>query len=146
MPKKTEPVLEKTQQKKSILLEFLRKIPIVQVACEKSGVSRASYYRWREEDTAFSEEADIALDAGIAMMNDMAESKLLSAIQEGNMTSIIFWLKNRHHSYRQRVEVSAGPEKPIPLTEDQQQQVAAALSLALPQSSEPTSSHPLDEQ
>ncbi len=141
MPKKTKSVVAKTEQKQEILLGYLRKIPIVQVACEKAGISRATYYRWREEDASFMDTSDIALQDGVAMMNDMTESKLLSAIQEGNITSIIFWLKNRHHAYRQRVEVSASLEKPAPLTEEQQQKVAAAISLVLPQKQETNESN-----
>ena len=34
-------------------LDELRKVPIVQVACEKTGLSRNSIYRWRKEDKDF---------------------------------------------------------------------------------------------
>jgi hypothetical protein len=34
-------------------------------------------------------------------MNDMAESQLLNAVRDGNMTGIIFWLKSRHKAYCQ---------------------------------------------
>jgi hypothetical protein len=34
----------------------LKKVPIVQVACEKTGVSRNSVYRWRKEDINFAKE------------------------------------------------------------------------------------------
>ena len=35
----------------------------------------------------------------------MAESQLLSAIGDKNMTAIIFWLKNHHPTYEARIEV-----------------------------------------
>ena len=34
-------------------LDELRKVPIVQVACEKTGLSRNSVYRWRKDDKEF---------------------------------------------------------------------------------------------
>jgi len=38
--------IEKRQSKnKEQLLEILKKTPIVQIACEKAGVGRATYYR-----------------------------------------------------------------------------------------------------
>ena len=43
--------IEKRQSKnKEQLLEILKKTPIVQIACEKAGVGRATYYRWRKDD------------------------------------------------------------------------------------------------
>ena len=39
----------------------LKKVPIVLVACEKSGISRNSVYRWKREDKKFSEVMDEAL-------------------------------------------------------------------------------------
>lgn len=92
---------------KNALLEQLRKTPIVQVACQKSGVSRATYYRWRKEDEDFAEAADKALTESTALMNDMAESQLIKAVKEQNMTAIIFWLKHRHSAYSTRVRVDA---------------------------------------
>ena len=41
---------QKQDASKELLVEQLKKTPIVQVVCEKIGVSRASYYRWRKDD------------------------------------------------------------------------------------------------
>lgn len=85
---------------KELLLEELKKRPIVQYACEKLGIGRATYYRWRTEDPQFAEKADQALREGSLLVNDMAESQLMSAIRDKNLTAIIFWLKNHHPSYK----------------------------------------------
>ncbi len=119
---------EKQQKQKEALCDQLRKTPIVQVTCEKTGVSRATYYRWRKDDKNFSREADKALSEGVHLMNDMAESQLLSAIKSQNLTAIIFWLKHRHKSYTQKFEVTARMENPE-LTEEQQLMVQKALTL-----------------
>ncbi|MBP6944492.1 hypothetical protein KBD61_01340 [Patescibacteria group bacterium] len=90
---------------KSVLLEQLKKTPIVQIACEKASVSRASYYRWRKEDTEFSEAADLAIRHGSDLVNDMAESQLMAAIRDRNLTAIIFWLRHHHPKYSQKIEL-----------------------------------------
>ena len=36
----------------------------------------------------------------------MAESQLLTAIKDQNMTAIIFWLKSHHPAYTNKVEVT----------------------------------------
>ena len=58
--------------------------------CEKSGISRATYYRWKKDDPDFREKAEEALMDGESLINDMAESQLISAIRDQNMTAIIF--------------------------------------------------------
>ena len=86
------------------LLEEFRVSPVIQVAVKKVGTSRATYYRLRK-DPKYAEQADKAIAEGVKMISDMAESQLISAIRDRNMTSIIFWLKNRHPAYRERVEL-----------------------------------------
>lgn len=84
---------------KENLIEQLRTIPVIQVACQKAGIGRATYYRWCGEDKDFKKRADEALNEGTFFINDLAESKLISAIKDGNMTAIIYWLKNHHPPY-----------------------------------------------
>lgn len=114
------------------ILELLKTTPIVQVACQKSGVSRATYYRWRDKDKKFKEQSDSALKEGVAFINDLAESQLLSSIKEKNMTAIIFWLKNRHSGYdTTKLQISADNlNKDETLTPEQQQLVNKALQMA----------------
>lgn len=124
--------IDKRQAKqKELLLEQFRKMPIVQIACEKIGIGRATYYRWRNENPEFAKEADTALEDGNKLINDMAESQLLSAIRDKNMTGIIFWLKSHHPAYANRVEVTAmtkaADEK---LTPEQQELLQKALTMA----------------
>ncbi len=119
---------EKQQQQKEALCNQLKKTPIIQLACEKTGLGRATYYRWRKEDNKFAKEADEALQEGVSLMNDMAESQLLSAIKDQNLTAIIFWLKHRHKSYTQKFEVTTKIED-RELTDEQREMVTKALSL-----------------
>jgi hypothetical protein len=95
------------ETQKDVLVEELRKRPIVQSACQKIGIGRATFYRWKKEDQAFAEAVDEALETGAGMVNDMAESQLLAGIRDGNMTAIIFWLKHHHRAYTTKVELLA---------------------------------------
>lgn len=122
--------MSKTSANKKALIDQLRKSPIVQVTCEKTGISRATYYRWRKEDAVFAEACDQALYDGSALVNDMAESQLLSAIRDKNLTAIIFWLKHHHKTYETRIKVGGKLEiESAALTDEQSELVAKALSL-----------------
>lgn len=123
--------IEKRQSKnKEQLLEILKKTPIVQIACEKAGVGRATYYRWRKEDTEFAEKSDQALQDGSLLVNDMAESQLMSAIKDKNMTAIIFWLKHHHSAYLTKVEITSANKAEDTLKPEQQDDVKKALVMA----------------
>ena len=115
---------------KEKILEKLKITPIVQIACEKAGVGRATYYRWRKSDPEFRKKSDEAIEKGSLMVNDMAESQLLSAIRDRNLTAIIFWLKHHHSAYATRIEVTAKLKKDEKLTEEQEKLIDKALLVA----------------
>ena len=118
-------------KQKIALIENLKKVPIVQIACEKTNISRATYYRWRKASVEFTKATDEAISAGVLMINDLAESTLLSTIKDKNITSVIFWLKNRHQAYKPKIELSgtvnASNEK---LTKPQEKLIKTALQLS----------------
>lgn len=128
--KDKETVKHRVKNEKILLIEQFKKTPIVQVACEKTGIGRSTYYRWRKEDKAFAKSADEALSEGCLLVNDMAESQLISAIREQNMTAIIFWLKHHHSVYHTRVELSGKIETGEELTSEQKSIIKKALALA----------------
>jgi hypothetical protein len=116
---------------KTLFLEQIRKIPIIQVACEKVGVARSSVYRWKEEDKEFNKALEEALAEGEALINEMGESQLISLIREKNWQAISFWLRKRSPRFRDRVEVTGNIELPKDeLTLEQQTIVTEALRLA----------------
>lgn len=94
----------KQEKQRERLLELFETMPIVQVACKRIGIGRATYYRWRQEDHTFALAADEALENGKLVVNDMAESQIIQGIKNSNPTLIIFWLKNNHPNYDQRKE------------------------------------------
>lgn len=121
---------------KALLVEQLKKLPIVQIACEKTGIGRATYYRWRKDDKDFAKLADEAIFAGVQLVNDMAESQLLTSIKNNHMTGIIFWLKHRHKAYSTRVELTGSLKTSTELTEEQKELLSKAVNLMFPKNNE----------
>jgi len=113
------------------LIEKFKKMPIVEVACKQIGISRASYYRWRKSHKTFAKEADDALTFGKQFINDLAESQLLQAIKDGNLTAIIFWLKYNNKNYGTKIEIKGRIKTETDkLTADQKKMIAKALELS----------------
>ena len=121
-----ETLQSRIKREKLLLLEHLEKTPIVQIACEKSGVARSTYYRWIQKDKAFAKSARESLAKWVSIMNDLAESQLLKSVRDGNMTGIIFWLKSRHNSYGTKVEIVDAPDKEE-LTKEQREVIQRVL-------------------
>lgn len=91
----------KKERIRNKFLEELRRVPVVRVACKNSGISHNSVYRWYNEDPEFKKDMDQALSEGEDMINDLAESKLLTLINDTHFSAIRFWLTSRHSAYRQ---------------------------------------------
>ena len=104
-------IIKRQNTNKALLIEQLKKAPIIQLVCEKLNIGRATYYRWRTRDKKFAKEADQALLEGKLLINDLAEAKLIGAIKEQNMTAILYWLRKNHPGYADRVELTHKTEK-----------------------------------
>ena len=87
--------------RKKRVLKILRENPIISSACIQAGISRQTFYRWREEDADFNREVQQVISIGIDAVNDLAESALINNIKKGTMTAIRFWLSNKHKDYIQ---------------------------------------------
>lgn len=117
---------DRTAHNRQLMLEQLKKTPVVQICCEKLGIARSTYYRWRDEDSEFAKQADTAMSDGVALVNDMAESQLLSAIRDRNISAIFYWLNHRHAAYNNKLEITA-KIKDASLSEEQSQLIQKAL-------------------
>ena len=113
------------------LIEQLKKTPIIEVACQKVGIGRNSYYRWRREGKKFALSCDKALEEGCAFINDLAESQLISAMKSNNLTAVMYWLNHRHSIYRNKLEVNGSLDiQNHQLSKDQEENITRALKLA----------------
>lgn len=97
---------------KKAMVEALEKsLGIVTTACKQVGISRQTHYDWYNNDpdykAAVESIADIALD--------FAESQLHKQIQNGEVSSTIFYLKTkgRKRGYAEKLNLSITEEQPL---------------------------------
>jgi len=127
--KQRKTVEERINKDKQKFLEILEKTPVIQAACERTGISRATLYRWKESDKEFAGKVESALSEGNSLINDIAIAQLISAIKEKNFGAIKFWLQNHHPDYANKLHIDAKVEQEIALTPDQEETVRRALEL-----------------
>ena len=127
----TNSTVEERQEKdKQVLLDTLKELPIIQIACKKSGVSRATYYRWRKEDASFLRQSEEALTQGIEFINDMSESQVIQLIKEKKLPAITLWLKHNNPRYGAKLMSRTPPSQLILLTKDEENLLKKALALS----------------
>jgi hypothetical protein len=92
----------KKDRQERFLNHFSEGKGIISYACQNTGITRACYYKWMENDPKFKEKCEEINEEVI----DTVESKLLSAINNGDLTAIIFYLKTKgkKRGYVERVE------------------------------------------
>jgi hypothetical protein len=120
-------IAKRQELEKPKLIDQLKKTPIIQIACEKAGIGRATYYRWLKDDHNFAEAANDAIRHGSDLVNDMAESQLMAAIRERNLTAIIFWLKHHHPSYVTKIELDAKLQVDKPLSPEAEKLIRTSV-------------------
>lgn len=128
-------VSKRIADNKEQLIKQFKKMPIIQIACERNDISRSTFYRWCQEDSEFAKKARDALLNGKAMINDMAESQLISSIKDKSFQAIAYWLKHNHPDYRTRVELTpSAPQES--LSAEQESKVLTAIQLLASSSDE----------
>lgn len=81
-----------SEKSKDRFIDELKKAGgIISAACENAGISRQTYYNWKDADPGFAAMVDDVMQAQI----DFVESRLMKNISAGDTTSIIFYLKTR---------------------------------------------------
>ena len=82
----------KTEHNKKRLLEALEKsLGVVTTACRSVNIGRTTFYTYYKEDIKFKKAVDDI--SNIAL--DFAESQLHQLMQDGNPSSVIFYLKTK---------------------------------------------------
>lgn len=102
----------KHNKKKALLKALEKNLGVVTTACKQVDVSRATFYRWLNEDSEFSEQVKSIQDVAL----DFAESRLFEQIQDGSTAATIFYLKTKgkRRGYVERQELEhTGGEKPV---------------------------------
>lgn len=129
--KRLKTLAAKTQAQKKALLEQMEKYPVVQAACGRTGVGRSTFYSWCKEDKEFAKLAEHYLAEGKEFINDLAVSKVIQGINDGHTTFTIFWLKNNHPGYGDKVtynhKFTSIESEPV-FTKEQQEALNTALN------------------
>ena len=89
--------------KKVAMLEALEKsLGVVTTAAKSIGITRESHYEWLRTDENYKAKVESLCDVAL----DFAESQLHKQIQNGEVSSTIFYLKTKgkHRGYVERVE------------------------------------------
>lgn len=68
---------------------------MISSACHAVGIDRKTFYRWIEEDEMFKQEAYDNIQECKKDVTDMANSRLVKQIDQGNLTAVMYWLNNR---------------------------------------------------
>lgn len=116
---------------KKALLEQLMRTPIIEIGCEKVGISRMTFYRWTKTSKQFAKEAEEALFEGRLFISDIAESQLFSLVKDKKIEAIKYVLKHNNPRYADRLELSGTVStKDEPLTAEQKVLIRQALKLS----------------
>ena len=78
-------------KKAKIAKQFLAELennPNVAIACKRVGLSRQTVYRWQKTDISFKKDMDEAMTLGTESILDLAESKLVANVANGNQRAI----------------------------------------------------------
>tara|TARA_Y100000593_G_C4179094_1_gene271105 strand:- start:29 stop:436 length:408 start_codon:yes stop_codon:yes gene_type:complete len=123
--------------KKQLLKALELSLGVVSTACKKANIARSTFYQWYNEDSEFRDKVDELEDISL----DFAESKLFEQMNNGNVTSIIFYLKTkgakRGYVEVQQHQIQAKPFTHIEIEEkfDNYEEIKAKDNKNLPEES-----------
>ena len=101
---------ERTLKKATVLQALESSLGIVSTACNRTGISRSSFYKWYKEDEEFRQKVDEIDNVKL----DYVETKLFKNIENEKEKSIIFYLQHKGHKrgyvQRQNINLTSNEE------------------------------------
>ena len=101
---------ERNLKKETLLQALESSLGIVSTACNRTGISRSSFYKWYKEDEEFRQKVDEIDNLKL----DFVESKLFKNIENEKEKSIIFYLQHKGHKrgyiQRQNINLTSNEE------------------------------------
>ncbi len=123
--------MKNTKKTKELLLEQLRKTPILETAVQKIGISKMTVSRWRKESKSFNKAVEDALLDGRLKINDVAESTIISLIAQGKFEASKYWLNNNDPRYANKLEIRGTlKHKDDPMSVEQRAFIKRAIKLS----------------
>ena len=92
--------MKKTKKLLNKLAEEVEKTPVIQIACDKFGISRNTFYRWMKEDKNFLIRINEAMSLGNGLVSDVSISNVLEGIKRKDAMYTKYWLSHRHPDFR----------------------------------------------
>ena len=85
---------------------------IISTACRAVGINRQTFYNWRDRDDKEGENFRKRVEEVMELQGDFVETKLLDNIENGDVTSVIFYCKTklRNRGYNQVVDTNVNIE------------------------------------
>lgn len=91
--------IDKLDTKKALFVDFYSRLNgNISDSCAAVPISRQTYYDWLDNDEVFRN-AIIEAESGL---NDTIRQILIEKAGSGDMTAVIFYLKNRHPDFKQQ--------------------------------------------
>lgn len=108
MPGPRRKIPEENKVKKRFVEAIKKHHGLLTVACKAVGICYDTYRKWYRLDEEFHKNVNIALHQSREKTTDLAEGKLFQAIDKGEMTGIIFYLKTKgkERGYIERQEIT----------------------------------------
>ena len=101
---------ERNLKKETLLQALESSLGIVSTACNRTGISRSSFYKWYKEDEEFRKKVDDIDNVKL----DYVETKLFKNIENEKEKSIIFYLQHKGHKrgyvQRQNINLTSNEE------------------------------------
>jgi hypothetical protein len=98
----TTQISTKRDIKKAKVIELWKKtMGHVSQSCLGAGITRHTFYDWMKKDKEF---ATALIDAE-GELNDEIRDVLINKASEGDMTAVIFYLKNRHPDFKPQAKM-----------------------------------------
>jgi hypothetical protein len=101
---------ERNLKKDTLLQALENSLGIVSTACNRTGISRSSFYKWYKEDEEFRKKVDEIDNVKL----DYVETKLFKNIENEKEKSIIFYLQHKGHKrgyvQRQNINLTSNEE------------------------------------
>ena len=116
-----------TAVKKKAMLDALKKnLGNISQAAKAVGIERSTHHRWLKADTKYAAAAEEVTEFSF----DFVESKIMKAIQDGNITMTIFYAKTKMKSrgYVERQEISID-DKPAFIVKENQAAVKKVMDV-----------------
>lgn len=89
----------KAKYEQTKFIKLLGEVPFISYAAKKSGISRATIYRWKKENPEFKEAINKALKHGRETLVDVAEMALVEKIKAKDLGAIKFFLQHNDKRY-----------------------------------------------